>query len=83
MNNGVAYVAAINTSALGGFATVDVSDPDNPTLISDSDVGVASSDALVSPAVYISVSDRSPTPSVSSTGCSTRSRCGPGGMPSM
>ncbi|MBD2152111.1 Ig-like domain-containing protein [Pseudanabaena sp. FACHB-1277] len=38
VSNGIAYAAAINDNFRGGFATADVSNPDNITLISASDV---------------------------------------------
>ena len=51
VGNGVAYAAAINSFSRGGFATADVSDPDNITIISGSDVVspfVAPGEAIVS-----------------------------------
>ncbi|MDA1053499.1 MAG: Ig-like domain-containing protein [Planctomycetota bacterium] len=38
VNNGVVYAAAINSYSRGGFATVDVTDPASPVVISGSDV---------------------------------------------
>ncbi len=38
VDNGIGYAAAINTNFRGGYATADVSDPDNPVAISGSDV---------------------------------------------
>ncbi len=38
VDQGIAYVASIESYFRGGFSTVDVSNPDNPILISESDV---------------------------------------------
>ena len=38
VGNGIAYVAAASNSFRGGYVTTDVSDPDNPVVISGSDV---------------------------------------------
>lgn len=49
VGDGIVYAAAIRSFAGGGYATIDVSDPDAPTLISGSDVD----ETLIAPGTAI------------------------------